>query len=255
MFQYGEFNTSDVDGLEAVLQSWPGLPGLAIETVEVPGQDGAFYAAGRLGQGGFGFDLTITSDTPAGALSLASGVAEACAPSHGLQPLALDLAPGWVWYAAAAAELKWARGLWVPGAQCTLKAPLTFQCPDPYGYAVPDETASGTTTATIDRTRGNVTSWPRIEVQGTFTAVHLDVGGDGLDVEVAVAAGERLVLDYADMDFAVWDAAGTSKLRHATKGMSHYDRLALPLGETVVTATPTGGTVTALAIKANSRRA
>lgn len=255
MFKLGAFDTDEIPGLEAILQTWPGLPGLSVETVDVPGQDGAFFAAQHLGQGAFAFDLTITTTTPAGALTLASVVAEACAPGIGLQPLALDIAPGWVWYAVAAQELKWQRGLWVPGAQCTLKAPLTFQCTDPYGYASPDETAAGGTSATITRAKGNVPSFPRIEIAGAFSAVDLTVGGVPLAVEVPVAAGQALVLDYADLDFAVYDADGV-KVRHAAPGMSSFDRFALPVGHPVtVTAAAVGGAVSSLTIKANSRRA
>lgn len=255
MFTFGAFDAAAAAGLTAVLQSWPSLPGLAVTTVDVPGVDGSFFAAQSLGTGSFVFDLWASASTPAGVLAIAGQVAAALAPGAGLQSLGVDVAPGWVWYAVAADEVRWERGVWEPGSLCVLKASVTFECPDPYGYASPDETANGASGATITRAKGNVSSFPRIEISGAFTGVHVVVGSASLDVDVEVGAGQKLVLDYAQLDFAVWNAAGTLKLAHAAPGMSTFDRVTLPLGPTVVSAAAGAGAVSNVLILANSRRA
>ena len=253
MFTLGTFDAGAATGLTAILESWIGLPGLAVETVDVPGIDGAFYGASTLGKGSWTFELTATAATPADVLTLAGAVSAACAPEHQVQQLTLAVAPGWVWYAAASAPLAWERHEWDPGARCTLVAKLELTCPDPYGYASPDETAIGASSATIVRTKGTASSFPRIEVTGTFSAVHLVIGGVPLGVTTPLAAGQALVLDYQRMDFGVW--AGVTKVRQAAQGMSHFRRYTLPIGSTLVTATATGGAVTSVTVLANSRRA
>ena len=253
MFALGDFTVATISGLSAVLQEWVALPGLSTDTVEVPGADGAFFAGQTVGQGRWVFDLTASAATPAGVLALANQVAAACAPGAGLQPLLLDVATGWVWYAVAAEQIKWKRGVWVPGGECVLLGTLTLAAPSGYGYAVPDETATSATSVTITRAKGNLPSFPRIEIAGVFSAVTLTIGGKPLTVTAPVASGQKLVLDYADLDFAVYNAGGV-KVRHAAQGMSSFERVMLPVGEPVTVAASTSG-VTSVAVKANSRRA
>jgi phage-related protein len=256
-FVFGGFDTALSDGVTATLQTWPSMPGVTVETVDVPGMDGAFFAGSRLGQGGFVFDVVLQADTPAGVLALADQVSAACDQDLGLQDLTPEGAEGWVWRAVAAAPVAWPRGLWVPGLECQLRDVLSFQCPDPYGYRQVDElfTGPGPGAVTVNRQYGNRASFPKIEIQGALTVsqtVTLTVGGIAVQVTGPLTSGQVLRLDYQSMDFGVW--AGATKVASAVPRMSRYDRLTLPIGNATV-ALATTGTVSGVNVWANSRRA
>ncbi len=256
MFSFGAFEAANQPALVATLQKWVTLPGVRIETVPVPGMDGSFYASGALGEAAWIFDCNITTPTPAETLGVAGELAAACSPNKGLQPLAIDAAPGWLWYAVVDTQISWERGIWAPGAACTLKGQLSFRCPDPYGYAFPDEVTNGSGgQLSITRTKGNLPSYPKFEIWGEFETATLTVGDLTVDVATPCSTGQKLVLNYKDMDFALYNSTGV-KLAHAAKTMSTLTRIELPPDTTTqITTTATGGQITMVAVEANSRRA
>lgn len=251
-FIFGAFDSRDVEGLTATLRAWPS-PSFRLDTVDAV--DGVFFARSALGTIEFTFDVRLEGTTPAEVLGKRDLLLAGCAPTLGLQALTPEVGDGWVWYATASKMADLVRAVWTPGALCQLRGDLTFYCSDGVGWAAPDETITGATSVTIVRALGNLPSHPTIEVTGECAGVRLTIGGVQLDVAaVPLAAGQRLVLDFQRMDFAVW--AGAVKVAHAAGGLSSFNRVALPLGSTVVTAAPLGGgTVTGLTVKANSRRA
>lgn len=250
MFTFGSFDTDAVPGILATLRAWP-APNLKPETV--PLLDGEFYARTGLGPVQFVFDVLLRASTPAGVHALRDQLVGACSPLLGVQALVPETGEGWVWWAATSEVSDFERGLWVNNVECHLRGQVTFLVPEGVGWANPDETATGAPSATITRTRGNLPSFPTITVEGNFDGVAVQVGAATVDVDVPVAPGQRLVLDYQGLDFGVW--AGAVKVAHAAPGMTDFTRHALPLGATTVTATPTSGTVTSVGVAANSRRA
>lgn len=249
-FKFGDFDTAAVPGITATLVAWP-TPALGVESVD--GLDGLVYGRTRMGESMFTFDILLEALTPAGALELRDKLVAACSPAAGLQLLEPEIGDGWAWKAAVAHISEFERGLWLNNVECQLNGQITFVVPEGVGYAVPDETASGTSAATLTRTKGNLDSFPTVTIEGTFSSVTLTAGSWSIDVDAPVGAGQRLVLDYQAMEFGVW--AGAVKVAHAAGGMSRFDRLAVPLGAATFTVTATGGAVTALAVEANSRRA
>lgn len=250
MFVFGSFNTDSVPGILATLRAWP-APNLKPETV--PLLDGEFYARTGLGSVQFVFDVLLRASTPAGVHALRDQLVAGCSPLLGVQALVPETGEGWVWWAAASEVSDFERAGWTPGALCQLRGQVTFLVPEGVGWANPDETATGATSATITRTRGNLPSFPTITVEGNFGGVAVQIGAVTVDVDVPVAAGQRLVLDYQHLDFGVW--AGSVKVAHAAPGMDDFTRHTLPMGATTITATPTSGTVTSVSVAANSRRA
>lgn len=256
MFTLGAFDAAATDGLTAILRTWNSLPAPEVQTVETPGVDGALYAETTLGQGAWTFDLYAIADTPDQVLAIAHQVAGALNPKKGLRPFTID-DPGWVWQAAAASPLEWARGLWHPGVQCQLLAEVTLVTPDPYAYAAPDETWQRTTPGGLTFTRqlGNAPSHPTIEVQATLTAaqkVTITIAGRSIDVTGPLTSSQVLRLDYHTLDFGVWQ--GAEKVASAVPRMSSYHRPELPAGEPVTTSVGTTGTLHQFRVAANSRR-
>lgn len=248
-FQFGDFNTRAVPGIRATLKAWPG-PGLRPETVDL--LDGAFYARTGLAPVVFSFDVLLWAETPAAVLGLRDQLVGAVGPALGVQAFTPEAGDGWLWWATCSHVSDFTRGLWVKGDECQLLGEVSFLVPEGVGWATPDDTAEGATSATITRTRGNLPSHPTITVEGAFQGVRVQAGAFVLDVAAPLAAGQRLVLDYKELDFGVW--AWATKVAHAARGMSRFDRLELPMGSTTVTATATGGAVSRLSVAANSRR-
>lgn len=256
MFTFGSFDATSTPGLAAVLVAWPGMPGVELRTVASPGRDGVFFADASLSAGSFSFDLVVVHADPLQALAIASAVTEALNPRLGQQALMVDVAPGWVWSAVPASLAEWERAGWRPGSECRLRSRVEFTCPDPYGYAIPDESWQRSTPGglTVTRAKGNVESFPRIEVQATLTAgqsVTVTVGGRAVTVTGPLSSSQVLRLDYAVMDFGIWE--GDTKVASAVPRMSSFERLRLPVGQTV-TSVACSGTLHEFRIAANSRR-
>lgn len=247
---FGAFNTSSVGGITATLQAWP-APALKTETVEL--LDGAFYARTGLAPIAFAFDVLLSAATPAAVHALRDQLIAGCAPTLGVQALTPETGEGWRWWATCSGVSDFQRGLWLKGIECQLRCEVSFLVPDGVGWADPDETASGGTSATIARSKGNLPSYPCLTIEGDFEGVQIAMDGFAATVDIPVTTGQRLVLDYQAIDYGVW--AGSVKVAHAAPGMDTFERPTLPLGSTTVTATAITGSVAAITIDANSRRA
>lgn len=243
-FAFGAFNTATVDGITATLTEWP-APGVRTEAVDV--LDGAWWGRTGFDPLTMRFDVLLRAATPSAVLALRDTLIAGC-PLDALQPLTVEAGDGWVWQATPASFPAFARGLWISGVECQLRGQVNFFVPDGCAYADPDETATGTMSATITRAKGNLPSLPTITIEGSFSSVVVTIGGQPVTVTADVAPGQKLVLDYRSMSFGVW--SGATKVAHAA--LSDWSRRALPLGSTAVTTT--GGSVTSVAVAANSRR-
>lgn len=106
----------------------------------------------------------------------------------------------------------------------------------------------------INRSKGNTDSSPEIAVKGTLTAaqqVTLTLNGQPVTVQGPLTAADELRLDYAAMDFGLWRAG--VKQASVVSRMSSFDRLMLPVGESVFAAS-SSGTLSEVTVKANSRQ-
>lgn len=248
-FRFGSYDTALVAGVTATLRAWPG-PSLKPETVELP--DGVFYARTGLGPIEFVFDVLLTASTPLLVHALRDRLVSALSPHLGLQALTPETGEFWRWWAAASRVSEFRRGLWIKGVECQLRSEVAFTVPDGVGWAYPDDSATGGTSVTLTRTKGNLPSYPTITIGGGFNGVTIKAPSFEVDVLVAVPSSQRLVLDYQAMDFGVWQSS--VKVAHAAEGMSHFDRLMLPLGPSTISATAKAGTVPSITVAANSRR-
>lgn len=258
MFALGDLDALATPGLKAVLQELPAFPEVELATVKAPGRHGEFFAQATLGAATWTFDLQARAQDPWEALAITEQITRACNPLDGLRPLRIDIAPGFIWMAGVERTLKWARGRWVIGSDCRLNAVLDLRAPDPFGYAVPDETWAWPGLppggAVVTRYQGNTNSTPTITITGTLSAAHsvtVTLGDWSVQITGPLASGQRIVLDYPRMDFGVW--AGDVKLASVVSRMAHYDPPSLPVGSYPVSMTTTGG-APALQIAANSRR-
>ena len=258
MFTFGPLDANNTPGLMAILKDVEHLPEVQLATVASPGRDGVFFAEAAHGPGKWVFDLTAVAATPNEVTATAAQVAEALSPRLGIQPLTMSIAPGFGWGAVLAQELRWTRGHWAIGAECQLNATATFTTPDPYGYAIVDDTWNWTTTGSRTATlnKGNTGSRPTIEARAVLTAAQtITITIDGTPVQVTgpLTAAQKLRLDYTSMDFGIWNTAGTVKQTSAAPRMDRFDQLELPPGDSTI-AVATTGTLTELTVRANSRR-
>ena len=253
-FTFGGFDTRNLDRLIAPLKTWPSLAGRSPATTDIPGMDGVFYGGANLGALTLTFDAIAQAASQAAVQTVVDQLMQALAPAP-LQPLTPQGYEGFAWQASLAGPVAWQYGQWLPGLPWQMRADIAFLAPDPYGYASPDETFTGTSTINIVRAKGNMASWPRIEITGSFTAVTLTAGTWTLTVTAKVTSGQVLVLDFATQDYAIWDQAMATKMAHIAQGMSGFDRLTLPMGSTILGVAASGGSVTSVTVCANSRRA
>jgi len=256
-FTYGSFSTASMTGLKAGLKNWIALPSLALDMVDAPGSDGAFYAGVNLGtHPGFVFDVYIQGASRAGCQTMVDEFTRAVSPLSGLQNLTPGGYEGWVWRAVLANQIQWAWGTWLPGSPWQMRADVAFLCPDPYGYATPDEGITWTTVGSRAFTRalGNTASHPTLDITGTLTSsqtVTVTVNGVAVAVTGPLTSSQILRLDYQSMDFGIW--TGSTKTANIVSRMSVFDRLSLNPGANTVTVA-TSGTIASCQLQANSRR-
>lgn len=243
-FTFGAFNTATTDGITATLTEWP-APGVRSETVDI--LNGAWWGRTGFDPLTITFDLLVRSATPESVLALRDTLIAGC-PLDSLQPLTVEAGDGWTWRATPASLPTFTRGLWVSGVECQLRGQISFLVPDGVAHASPDEIATGTTSATITRAKGNLPSLPKITIEGTFSSVVVTIGGQPVTVTATVTAGRQLILDFQAMTFGVW--SGTTKVAHAA--LSDWTPRTLPLGSTTVSTS--GGSVSSVTVAANSRR-
>ena len=258
-FTFGGFNTATMPGLFAGMKSWISLPGLSLDTVDAPGSDGVFFAGANLGaHPGFAYDVYVQASSRAGCQTMVDHLTQTLSPMAGLQDFTPGGWEGWVWRAVLARQSEWSFGTWLPGSPWQMRCDMAFYCPDPYGYASPDEGVTWTTAGsrTFTRLLGNMTSYPSFDIKGTLNssqAVTLTVNGTAVTVTSPLTSSQLLRMDYQTMDFGVWDSTGTTKLSSVVGQMSAFDRLTLPVGASTV-ALATTGTLTSCQMQANSRR-
>lgn len=134
---------------------------------------------------------------------------------------------------------------------------LKFFCPDPFGYAITDETFSITEEGihTITRSIGNIESLPVYRISGVITAgasnyISITTNGSELKiVNVTLSEGETLVVDTDKMSAYVVDENGGT-LRNGLPYLQELNFPTLAVGENTVTVEVSNATLTELQIQA-----
>ena len=137
---------------------------------------------------------------------------------------------------------------------------LKFFCPDPFAYAITDETFSVTEEGvhTITRTIGNIESLPVYRISGVITAGasnYISITTNGLELKIVNATlseGETLVVDTDKMTAYVVDENGEA-LRNGLPYLQELNFPTLAVGENTVTVEVNNATLTELQISAKSR--
>jgi phage-related protein len=136
---------------------------------------------------------------------------------------------------------------------------LKFVCPDPFAYALTDESYTLTATGlnTVNRTKGNTDSLPVYALkgvipQGTSSYVDIQTNDDTLRVIGSLADGETLIIDSSLVTAKVVDASGET-LRNGLPLLQELNFPVLRKGANTVTITAAGSTFRELQIQAKSR--
>ena len=233
------------------------MPDLRNNTVNMPGHEGVFDFGETIGER----KIQISCFIPPGKsdedfLALKDDIIAWLNPDNGLSPLILDKEPGRVYSARLNEGFSFDKAV---RNSCTFD--LVFLCPDPYAYAVTDETfdIAKTGTTAISRTLGNAYSLPVYSLtgvipSGTGTYITITTNGSELKIIGKLAAGETLVIDSSLMTAKVVDAEGNT-LRNGLPLLAELNFPSLSIGTNTVTIAVTGNSVTftELQISARSR--
>lgn len=248
-FTLGGVNTDSLAGVTAILQEWPSLGGLSVDSTDIPGRDGRFFGGVTRNVSRFSFDVFIEGQSPAETLERRAAFLGLLDPSRGPRSLVLDVDTGWKWPEVLASDsIEWGRFTWARGIGYTLRATVVLETQgEPSAREVDPLEVAVAPTAEFTMATGNTSAYPRVvfpaESSKGDAAWVVKVGGFSIEVEAGFAAGHSVELDWAQMMFSELDGAG-DRVRSLVPRMSRFDRPVLSPGESVtvsVTPAPTGG--------------
>ena len=223
-FSYNDI-TSKSMGLKARLTSWQVSGRLRNFTTTVPGKYGVTDFGADFDYREIVVSCSIFPRHSFPALvSTLDDIAAWLDPVGGLKQLILDDVPDRYFMARLSDTVDCERLLRSAGSFT-----LRFLCPDPYGYALDDETftLSQAGEHEVEREIGNTDSEPVYSLQGTISsgAIVLTTNGENLRVVGPLVAGEVLVIDTGMVTAKVTDSAGNT-LRN---GLSCLEELNFPV--------------------------
>ena len=223
-FSYNDV-TSKSMGLKARLTSWQVCGRLRNFTTTVPGKYGVTDFGADFDYREIVVSCSIFPRHSFHALvSTLDDIAAWLDPVGGLKQLILDDVPDRYFMARLSDTVDCERLLRSAGSFT-----LRFLCPDPYGYALDDETftLSQAGEHEVEREIGNTDSEPVYSLQGTISsgAIVLTTNGENLRVVGPLVAGEVLVIDTGMVTAKVTDSAGNT-LRN---GLSCLEELNFPV--------------------------
>jgi len=241
--------------VRARLTNWQASPALRNSFVSVPGKPGVADFGSSIAEKIITVRCGILPQrTFSGLVSLLDDVAEWLNPERGLHQLVLDDVPDRYFTARLTEAVDCERLIRSAGA-----FDLRFVCPDPFAYALTDEsftlTASGANTVT--RVKGNTDSEPvyllkGIIPSGSSTYISLTTNNVELRVVGSLASGETLVIDSGKVTAKVVNAQGET-LRNGLPLLQELNFPVLRKGANTVIVGVTGATFTELKIQAMSR--
>ena len=156
--------SSDEMGIKIKRDAEQRIPEVRNLTDRIAGRHGVFDFGETLSER----EITLTCFIPPGKpdrefLAMKDAIMGWLNPDNGLCSLSLDSEPGRVYYARLKSGVTYERIVRNTGT-----FDLTFFCPDPFAYAVPDEVFSLTASADIRREKGNCGSAPVYEIKASL---------------------------------------------------------------------------------------
>ena len=255
-FSYNDTASADM-GIRARLTSWQVCGSLRNYTASIPGRSG-------VADFGADFDyreINVSCSIPpkltfAGLVSTLDNIALWLDPSDGLKQLVFDDVPDRYFMARLREKIDCERLLVRSAGSFELK----FFCPDPFAYAVDDETytISATGSHTVKRTKGNIASNPIYRLKGVITSaasksITITTNGSELKIVNAVlSSDEALVIDTDMMTAYVEDESGNT-LRNGLPYLKELNFPTLNVGNNTVSVAASNATFTSLEIEAKSR--
>lgn len=252
-FSYNDVTSKEM-GVKARLTSWQVSGRLRNFTTTVPG---------KYGVADFGADMDYREITVAcnifpkhsftALVETLDGIAAWLDPTQGLHQLILDDVPDRYFMARLNDAVDCERLIRSAG-----RFDLKFFCPDPFGYAIADEsfTINAAGTHTIARSKGNAESLPVYRIEGVITgsgSVTITTNGAAMRiVNATLSAGEVLVVDTDKMTAWVENSSGIT-LRNALPYLEELNFPILAVGNNSVQVEVAGATLTEIQIQARSR--
>lgn len=247
--------TSKSMKIRARLTSWQASPALRNFYETVPGKAGVADFGCDSAERTVKVECSVFPQKNFPALvAVLDGMAEWLDPTKGQGQLILDDVPDRYFMARLSEAVDCERLLRSAG-QFT----LSFICPDPYAYALTDETYifSETGTHMAVRHTGNTDSYPvyalkGVILSGTSSYISIVTGGSELRVTGPLSAGETLLVDSALVTAKVVDSSGNT-LRNGLPLLAELNFPVLEKGHNTINISAVNSTFTELKIQAGSR--
>lgn len=249
--------TSQSMGLATRITKEYRMPELRNNTVTMPGRHGVFDFGETVSERKIAISCFIPpGETDAQFLSKKDEIIEWLNPDNGLCQLILDKEPGRAYQARLTSGFSFDKAV---RNSCTFD--LEFFCPDPFGYAITDETFdfADTGTFTASRSLGNIESYPVYSLQavipsGTDSYINITTNGSELQIIGRLFPEETLIIDSARMTAKVVDGAGDTQ-RNGLPLLSELNFPVLDTGDNTIVIAAVGAntTFTELNIQAKSR--
>lgn len=252
-FSYNDVTSKEM-GVKARLTSWQVSGRLRNFTTTVPG---------KYGVADFGADMDYREISVAcnifpkhsftALVEALDGIAAWLDPTQGLHQLILDDVPDRYFMARLNDAVDCERLIRSAG-----RFDLRFFCPDPFGYAIADEsyTINAAGTHTVTRKTGNAESLPVYRIKGVITgggSITITTNGAAMRISnAALSAGEILVVDTDKMTAWVESDSGIT-LRNALPYLEELNFPTLAVGNNSVQVEVAGATLTEIHIQARSR--
>lgn len=254
-FSYNDVSSKSM-GLKARLTSWQVCGGMRNFTTTVPG---------KYGVADFGADFDFREINVAcniypkhsflALVNTLDDISTWLDPMQGLKELIFDDVPDRYFMARLNDKVDCERLIRTAGSFS-----LKFFCPDPFAYAVLDETylVESEGTHTITRQKGNVESNPIYRIEGVISSStnnYISITTNGLEIKIknaTLSTGEILVIDTEKMTAYVEDENGIS-LRNALPYLEEIEFPKLNVGDNNLTIASSNVVFTGLEIKARSR--
>lgn len=172
-------------------------------------------------------------------------------PEQGLCPLILDSEPDRKYLARLENGISFERMV-----RNTSTFKLSFFCPDPFAYAMPDESYTLRKSADIVRKFGNYNSAPRYEIYGQLInetqSIRITVNEEIIEICGTLALNDTFIIDVDDLTAKIVSSYGTEK--NALGQMKKLEFPYLKMGKNTITiGTSGGGSLERLKINARSR--
>lgn len=256
-FKIGDFDSRSIPGFKAILKEVPSL-NVSTSSEKLPVGSGSIYYRSTANSNSWNFSLELSGNNVKDVLDKADVISGHLNPmAHGMRDFIPDPYDPWVWQGVMEGSIKWKRDkiLWFDReGYCRMHGDLSILTPDPYGYMVePSVLLDGTgSSLTINRSKGNAVTYPKITIEGALSASQIWSFGD-VKIRGPLQAGHKMVLDFAEMEFYIINSSGV-KTKNMADQFVRFERISIPVGSTEFTTSVTGGLIVRVTVEITSRR-